>query len=92
MELVETIQAFLELAAEDPRIGPLHMTLYMAICQCWAEQDYPESVRIDRAVLMAKAKIASTNSYHRVIRELHRYRYIRYEPSFDPEVGSRVGV
>jgi hypothetical protein len=45
---------------------------------------------VTRRTLMAFSKIASIATYHKCIRELDAFGYIRYEPSFDPKRGSQV--
>ncbi|WP_454803175.1 hypothetical protein [Mucilaginibacter phyllosphaerae] len=43
-----------------------------------------------RRELMAFSKIASIATYHKCIRELDAFGYIRYQPSYHPKLGSRV--
>ena len=46
--------------------------------------------RQNRRTLMAFSKIASIATYHKCIRELDAFGYIRYQPSFDPKRGSQA--
>jgi len=74
----------------DPRIGPLHLSLYLAILYRWSLQDFHDPVQVSARTLMPLAKIAGLNPYHRCIRQLHEYGYIRYEPSYNPAAASLV--
>ena len=39
---------------------------------------------------MGVAKINGLGTYHKCIKELDAFKYIRFLPSFNPAVGSRV--
>lgn len=73
---------------EDPRIGPLHLSLYLAICSL--RPDSADIVRVSARTLMPLAKIAGKTPYHRTILELAAFGYIRYKPSYDPARPSLV--
>jgi hypothetical protein len=45
---------------------------------------------VTRRELMAFSKIASVATYHKCIRELDAFGYIRYYPSYHPKLGSQV--
>lgn len=84
------LSVFMERVQYDPRIGPLHISLYMAIVFCWVQQGRPQRVKVSAKVLKPVAKIAGRAPFYRCIRQLHRYGYIVYEPSFNPAVKSGV--
>jgi len=90
MEAESRIVSFMARASEDPRIGPMHISLYMAIVCLWAEQGFAADVVVSARSLMPVAKIGGKGPYHRSIRQLQEYGYIRYEPSCDPAVPSKV--
>jgi hypothetical protein len=81
---------FMNEAREDPRLSPLHLSVFLALIYLRAEQESEHEVQVSARQLMPLAKIASPGPYHRVIRELDKWGYIRYEASFDKRVGSRV--
>lgn len=81
---------FVEAVSDDPRVGPLHISLYAAILFFYNKQDEMSPVSVFGKQLMVYAKISSSNTYHRIIRELHAYGYIHYIPSFNPFLGSLV--
>ena len=90
MNAAQEIALFMEQVGEDPRIGPMHISLYTAILYLWSVQGFDGPVIVSARTLMPVAKIAGPGPYHRSIRQLHEYGYIRYEPSCDPAKPSRV--
>jgi hypothetical protein len=79
--MLPEILGFFEAIRGDTRIGPIHISLYMAIIQKWNMCNYCNPVRIYRQELMQLAKIYSLTTYHRCIRELNEFGYIHYKPS-----------
>ncbi|ARS37804.1 hypothetical protein CA264_09925 [Pontibacter actiniarum] len=67
----------------DPRIGPSHIALYAALYRRWLEQAGTDPVLGYSHELMPAAKLCSSGTYHRVLRELHAYGYVRYVPSYN---------
>ncbi len=92
MELVAVISSFMEDVQEDPRISPVHISLYLAILQRWAAQEKAGPVLFKARGLMPAAKIGGRTLFCRTIRQLHEYGYLRYEPSFKPDEPSKVWV
>lgn len=84
-----TITPFLDRFSDDPRIGPTHISLFISILlMTEGNKEHPVLFKRD---LVKKAKI-SHSTYHRCIWQLHNYGYIKYEPSFDPLVGSTIKI
>ena len=93
---------FYEAIADDVRIGPTHICLYVALLNEWDKACATEAIEMDRNVLMRMDSIPldrnvlmknariSRRTYHKCMRELHEYGYIRYEPSSNPFLRSRV--
>ena len=71
---------FLKRICDDPRIGPSHISLYMAIVYCFREQNYRRPVSVFGRDLRRLAKIGGSGLYHRCIRDLKECGYIHYEP------------
>ena len=66
---------------DDHRIGPVHISLFIAlVTEAGLLIDYSFVVRRD--ALMRFAKIQSRVTYNRCMRELHAYGYIVYRPSY----------
>ena len=76
--------------AKDQRLLATHISLYTALFVCWQRQGFAQPFAVCRRELMGFSKIASIATYHKCIRELDEYGYIRYQPSFDPIRGSLV--
>lgn len=87
---VNELSAFFEAIRDDNRISPTHIALFMALFQCWHQQAFQTPVHISRREIMALAKISGLATYHRCIKELDQYGYIRYTPSFHPAKRSLV--
>lgn len=87
---VRELTWFYEAIREDNRILPSHIAVFMALFQCWNQNDFQNPVQINRQQVMEAAKISGLATYHRCIRDLHRYGYIRYQPSYHPAIRSQV--
>ena len=74
----------------DPRISPVHISLYMAILHCWRFQGYQNPIYVYAKDLMPVAKISGVATYHRSIRQLDEYGYINYVSSHNHVLGSLV--
>lgn len=87
--LLRFAKSFFMFAAADPRIGPAHISMYMALLVCYSEQRL-NPIYIFSTQLKPMVKISGPATYHRTIRQLHEYGYIRYVPSFYHGLGSLV--
>ena len=81
--------SILEVAADNPRFSPAHISLYAAILQHYFQQE-KQPVIIYGKGLMKYAKISGTATYHEVLQELQEFGFIVYEPSFNPSQGSKI--
>jgi len=75
---------------KDQRVMATHVSLFTALFIQWQRSDFRSPFSVTRKDLMAYSKISSTATYHKCIRELDEYGYIRYEPSFHPGKGSLI--
>lgn len=92
MDIMSAIFEFMDLAKEDPRIGPSHISLYLAIIQCCKAQDFQLPIAVFSRDLMKGAKISATGTYHKCMRDLKDLGYIQYIPSYNPVLGSLVSL
>lgn len=76
--------------AKDQRLLATHISLYTALFICWQRQGFAQPFAVCRRELMGFSKIASVATYHKCIRELDEFGYIRYQPCFHPKLGSLV--
>lgn len=79
----------LEAVKSDERLNCYHISLYTALLY------YGKGIRqlpfhASRRKLMGFSRIKSGATYHKCIRELVSYGYLSYDPSFHPQLGSRI--
>ncbi|MBA4241434.1 MAG: transcriptional regulator [Sphingobacteriaceae bacterium] len=75
---------------EDERLSPFHVSLYFSLFQYWNMAKFRNPISISRDELMRASKIGSVNTYIRCIKELDKWAYIKYIPSYNPQKGSQV--
>jgi len=90
MNFIEHFRGWVNLAQADRRLKAHHISLYIALFRYWNENRFRNPFTIFRHEIMALSKIGSVTTYTRSLRDLTAWNYIRYEPSFDPQVGSKV--
>jgi hypothetical protein len=74
----------------DGRLNMTHVSLFSALFVQWQRGGFKSPFSVTRKTLMAFSRIASIATYHKCIKELDGYGYIRYEPSYHPKLGSQV--
>jgi hypothetical protein len=74
----------------DSRLMATHISLFTGLFVQWQRSGFMSPFAVTRRELMAISKIASIATYHKCIRELDAYGYIRYQPSYHPKLGSQV--
>ncbi|HRN55636.1 MAG TPA: hypothetical protein PLL71_04260 [Agriterribacter sp.] len=87
---VQLLGAFLKAVREDPRISTAHISLYVSLISLWRERSFDRPLYVFSHEIMPRCKIAGTATYHRSIKELHEYGYIKYVPSYNHFLGSLV--
>lgn len=87
---VPQLTEFYSSILNDNRINTRHISLYMALFECWNKNNFQNPVHIKRDVIMPIAKISGIATYHKCIRDLHEFGYIKYLPSFHPGIQSQV--
>ncbi len=79
-------------ATADERLTVSHMALLFAILiLCRRENGYRE-IQTSRKVLMSKSHIGSLPTYHKCLKDLERFKYLLYSPSYHPKKGSSITV
>ena len=84
------LNQFLSNARNDGRIGPSHISLFIAILQYAEEHSEDNSILVFSRELMPLAKISGFATINKNIRELHLYGYITYIPSYNHLKGSQI--
>jgi hypothetical protein len=78
---IDVLIAFFEIVAEDPRMTPVHISLYLALLSEHPAFKPNESIPVRRAQLMAKARLGARSTYDKAMHDLHAFRYLLYYPS-----------
>ncbi len=86
----ELVRVFMQRIIDDARINTSHISLYVSLVYYWKENDIERPVSVYSHEVMPLCKISGSATYHRCIRELNDYGYIRYVPSFNHFLGSLV--
>ena len=87
---VKAVMDFMERVRSDGRLGPAHISVYMAVVYVWSMQGADGPAKVNGKEVGALAKISGTTPLYRRLRELHEFGYIVYQPSFNPMDRSRV--
>lgn len=77
---------------KDPRICLSHIGLFSVLLHLREKHEGKEPFPIKREQLMKSAKISSTATYFKILRQLHEYGYIQYFPTFNRMSQSRVNL
>ena len=89
---LDVLSSFLATAKEDPRINTAHISLYVSLIYFWQQKQYKNPLSLFRHDLIPLCKISGSATYHKSIRDLHRFGYIKYIPSFNRFEGSLVYI
>ncbi|WP_128572503.1 MULTISPECIES: hypothetical protein [unclassified Chryseobacterium] len=92
MNQTKDIISFFGHVIKDSRMYPSHISIYVALFQCWSMNRFQSPFRIYRGEVMRLGKVKSLGTYHRCIKELHLAGFIMYFPSYDPYKGSLVEI
>lgn len=90
MNYIKHLNAVFQKFSMDSRLNPTHISLYMALFQYWNINRFPDEFYINREDIMKMSKIGSKATYHRCLKNLHSWNYIRYLPSHNPYKGSTI--
>ena len=90
MSETDPLYIFLSAIGDDPRISCAHISVYMALWKKWKDNRCQQPLSFFRSDLAPLCKLSSYNSYHKTIRQLHEYGYIKYVPSYNHFLGSLV--
>ena len=90
MNYIAHLTAVMERIAQDDRLNPSHVSLYLALFQFWNMNRFKNTISIHREDTMRLSKIGSKNTYHKCISELSQWGFFLYCPSHNPMKGSTV--
>lgn len=89
--LAMQISSFLKRIEREPRIGTSHIALYFALLAYWDAQHY-NPISVYNWQIMKLAKISSTSTSARVLKDLCETGFLRFEPSFYHQIPSQVFI
>lgn len=87
---IKHLTAAFEKMAEDTRLNPTHVSLYVSLFLFWNLNWFRNPFSIARGEVMKACKIASNKTYLKCLKDLDTFGYIRYLPSKNPFNGSAV--
>ena len=90
MDELQQLTHFINKMVSDHRLKPVHISLSLALCHSWITSRFQRSYRVSRKALMKASRIRSMTTYHKVIRELQGFGYLKYFPSYHPVKASEV--
>ncbi len=90
MNYIKHLNTVLQQFSKDSRLNPTHISLYIALFQLWNIGRFRDVFFINRAEVMDMAKLGSKSTYHRCLKELDHWKYVKYLPSYNPYKGSRI--
>ncbi|WP_027470952.1 hypothetical protein [Saccharicrinis fermentans] len=67
-----------------------HVSLYISLFRIWNRNRFDNPIWVNRDELKTMSKIGSNNTYYKALRTLEDCGFIKYTPSFDPQVASKV--
>jgi hypothetical protein len=83
---------FMQLVRIDHRVGPAHVSLYVALVCLKRERGVEGVFAVGRREGMERSRILGKERYYRCLKELAEMGYIGYEPQYYPGKGSRVWI
>lgn len=92
MKIQKHITAFFEKAVDDPRLGISHVSLYLTILGIWQAQGCQNPIPTFAKSVMKLAKISSSATYVRLLRDLCDGGYVKFEPSFYKRLPSKIYI
>lgn len=90
MSPFKPLSDFFSAITNDTRISITHIGIYAALLQYWKEHHYENPFHAFSYEIMKIAKISASTTYHKNIKELSDYGYIRYLPSYVNNQGSTI--
>src|SRR5690554_105353 len=87
---IHHMESMLAKFANDQRITPWHTSLYLSLFQIWNRTHFKKEISIHRSELMKLSKIGSANTYAKCLRQLSEWKYIKYTPSKNQFIASKV--
>lgn len=92
MNYIKHLTGFFNKIADENKLNPTHISLYLALFQCWNVNRFKNPTGISREEIMKASKINSNATYHKCMKELQTLGFIEYLPTFNPHSSSNVNM
>jgi hypothetical protein len=92
MNYIRHLSGFFDRVVLDDRLNPTHISMYMSLFQIWNLNRFNNPISISRSEMMKVSKIHAKATYHKVIKDLHEFGFIKYRPSYNPFKGSEIDL
>ncbi len=92
MNYIKHLTGFFNKIAAENKLNPTHISLYLALFQCWNVNRFKNPTGISREEIMKASKINSNATYHKCMKELQTLGFIEYLPTFNPHSSSNVNM
>ncbi|HEY1053503.1 MAG TPA: hypothetical protein VGE24_00140 [Emticicia sp.] len=89
-EILAPLSQFFSYIEKDPRISITHIGIYASLLQYRKDKGFKNPIIVFSNEIMPIAKISSPATYLKCVRDLSDFGYIRYEPSFNKNRGSKI--
>lgn len=78
--------------SNDGRINVWHISLYASLLYLYAQNGFINPIPITRKIVMKYSHINSVVTYHKCIKQLQEFGYIKYVPSYNSFLGSYISI
>jgi hypothetical protein len=92
MSELSTLSKLQSRIADDPNVSVWHISIYACLLNLWMESGFQKQIKVTRKILMDKAHIRSTSTYHKCMNHLTKSGYITYIPTYDCYTGSKIEI
>ncbi len=90
MDLQNHLSVFFSKIENDAQINSTQICLYVALLYFWNDNYQTNPFQIHRRKMMQMSKISSRSTFSKAMKRLHDSGYIKYIPSFNPDISSMV--
>lgn len=90
MNYIKHLTGFFNKISNETAINPTHISLYLALFQCWNVNRFKNPTGISREEIMKASKINSKATYHKCMKELQILGFMEYMPTYNPHSCSNV--
>jgi hypothetical protein len=90
MNYIKHLTGFFKKINNETNLNPTHISLYLALFQCWNVNRFKNPTGISREEIMKASKINSKATYHKCMKELELLGFMEYNPTFNPHSCSNI--